>query len=173
MSIVKVVLCVSVLLAGCAKATTTDPGDAGSPASDAGSAVSSATPAASAASAGSAPAAVGAHLASLEVCNLVVRAKVGKACQQMPTPGGGADASQFTMAETPARKGELYGGSFTYGGAAAFEAALATFKAEKVGKNRAAPVVLSNSKALTIVVADGEMRAADVEALTKIVDALP
>jgi hypothetical protein len=169
MSIVKMVLCVGVLLTGCAKGTTTDPGDAGSPGPGAGSAISSAAPAASATSAGSASVAVGAHLASLEVCNLVVKAKVGKACQQMPTPGGGADASQFTMAETPARKGELYGGSFTYGDAASFEAALAAFKAEKVGKNRATPVVLSNSKAFTIVVADGEVRAADVEALTRIV----
>jgi hypothetical protein len=96
-----------------------------------------------------------------------------KACQHMPSPGGGADASQFTMPGTPARKGELFGGSFTYTAAPEYESDLTKFKSEKVGKNRAPPLILSNAKALAIVVADGEMRAADVEALKKIVETLP
>lgn len=90
----------------------------------------------------------------------------------MPSPGGGADASQFTMPGTPAHKGALYGGVFTYSTAADFDADLKKFKSEEVGKKRAAPIFLSNANALTIVVSDGEIGSADVDALKKIVDAL-
>ena len=89
----------------------------------------------------------------------------------MPARGDGADASQFTMTGVPPRT-ELFGAAFTYGSAHDLEAALADAKKTEIGKNRAPALVLSNEKALTMVVADGELRNPDGEALKTIVDAL-
>jgi hypothetical protein len=91
------------------------------------------------------------RLASFEVCLLVVRAGIAEECERKPSPFASADAAQFTMAGTPARNVDLFGGVFTFATPAAFEEARGTFKSTDVGKDREPAFIFVSERARTVV----------------------
>lgn len=149
------------LAAACNRTDSSSPSATAAPATAAPS--TSAAPAASAAPSASS---AGTRADALTICQQMLAAKVGTACDHMP-PIEGADAAQLTIKTTGHT---WYAGAFVFSSPAAYDAGVAKMKAEGGGSaKRKPPTFLTNAAARTFVAVDGEVDAKDVTTLRRVV----
>lgn len=102
----------------------------------------------------------------------MLKSGLGTICEVKPLVLGAVGAVQLTLPKPPNYKQEIYAGFFTFASASDMDKAIAELKATKEGASRKPSILLTNTKALLLVIVNGEIAPADEARFRKVIDGL-